>query len=156
MLFVLVPNGATSFCSLRLISEATKQNGMGHTTTLRENLMNLVLSSSWVNKITVSALIVITQFQGNFVCVHICLKKNIMLYEAYILDSERGRCSNILTLEPEPRGGNITEHFSSAPTCGQMPSNNSVRGRQLCIAVIFECRGENLEKRNDSWCWEMV
>ena len=57
MLFVLVPNGATSFCSLRLISKATKQNGMGHTTTSRGNLMNLVLSSSWVNKITVSALI---------------------------------------------------------------------------------------------------
>ena len=124
---------------------------MGHTTTLRENLMNLVLSSSWVNKITVSALIVITQFQGNFVCTYLCggLKKNIMLYEAYILDSERGRCSNILTLEPEPRGGNITEHFSSAPTCGQMASNNSVRGRQLSFAVIFECRGEKLEKRND-------
>lgn len=36
MLFVPASNGATSFCSLRLISEATKQNGMGHTTTPRE------------------------------------------------------------------------------------------------------------------------
>ena len=32
MLFVPVSNGATSFCSMRLISEATKQNSMGHTT----------------------------------------------------------------------------------------------------------------------------
>ena len=83
MLFVLVPNGATSFCSLRLISEATKQNGMGHTTTLRENLMNLVLSSSWVNKITVSALIVITQFQGNFVCTYLPEEKYYVIRSLY-------------------------------------------------------------------------
>ena len=118
MLFVLVPNGATSFCSLRLISKATKQNGMGHTTTSRGNLMNLVLSSSWVNKITVSALNKQLSLSLNFrvTCVYTFmrrLKKNIMLYQAYILDSERGRCSNILTPEPEPREHNRAFQFSS-------------------------------------------
>ena len=129
MLFVSVSNGATSFCSLRLISEATKQNGMGHTTTPREEI------TFWTFCISIQAASIKSpstcqdsSFHSGYVCTYLWRNDKIILcYTNFIFwtpSEAASRCSNILTPEPEPWGGNITDHFSLTPTCGQMPLYN--------------------------------